>query len=270
MDHAGAVAGPLLAVFLLNWMLGRALLWHRGVESAGPAEMAAMRWLFAAAALPGLAATLSLGLLVREEPRDRGRCMAINRRPLHRISKLPPRFYLFLLSVALFTIGNSSDLFLIFYAQDRFSLGLGWVIGLWVGLHGSKIIFSLPGGWLADRWGRRVAILAGWFIYVAVYASIPFARDFEAVLALLLLYGAYYGMTEGAERALVADFALVEDRGKAYGWYHATIGCAAVPSSLIFGVFWARLGPKAAFMIGASLAAAALLLFACCIQRSRE
>jgi MFS family permease len=245
-------------------------LWHRGIEAAGPAEMTAMRWLFAAAAVPGLAATLSLGLLVREDPAGGGRRIAGNPRSRLRTSKLPSRFYLFLSAVAMFTLGNSSDLFLIFYAQDRFSLGLGWVISLWVGLHCSKIIFSLPGGWLADRWGRRVAIFAGWSIYAAVYAAMPFTPDLGTVLALLLLYGAYYGMTEGAERALVADFAVVENRGSAYGWYHGTVGWATVPASLIFGVFWARLGPKAAFLTGASLAAAALLLFACCLQRSRE
>jgi MFS family permease len=175
-----------------------------------------------------------------------------------------------LLAVALFTLGNSSDLFLIFYAQDRFSLGLGWVISLWVGLHGSKIFFSLPGGWLADRWGRRVAILAGWSVYAAVYAAMPFTSDFRAVMTLLLLYGAYYGLTEGAERALVADFAAVEDRGSAYGWYHATIGWATVPASLVFGVFWTRLGPKAAFLMGALLATGALLIFAWCLRRPQE
>ncbi len=110
MDHAGAVAGPLVAAFFLNLMLGRTLLWHRGIEGAGPGEMTAMRWLFAAAVVPGLAATLSLWLLVREKPRGGGSQIAFNRRPLRRKSKLPSRFYFFLLAVALFTLGNSSDL----------------------------------------------------------------------------------------------------------------------------------------------------------------
>ncbi|MEJ2661474.1 MAG: MFS transporter, partial [Desulfobacteraceae bacterium] len=270
MDHAGAVAGPLIAGLLLNAMLGRAMLLRRGIDATGADEMAALRWLFAAAAIPGLAATLSLWRLVQEKPRGGGSQIAIQRLPLRRESKLPSRFYIFLLAVALFTLGNSSDLFLIFYAQDRFGLGLGWVIGRWVGLHCSKIVFSLPGGWLADRWGRRVAIFLGWFIYAGVYTAMPFTSDLAAVLTLLILYGAYYGMTEGAERALVADFAVAQDRGRAYGWYHGTIGCAAVPASLIFGIFWARLGSKAAFLIGASLATAALLLFVGCLCRPQE
>lgn len=270
MDHAGAVAGPLVAGFLLSVMLGHAMLWGRGIEAVGPGEMAALRWLFAAAAIPGLAATVSLWRLVQEKPRVAGTQAADRQRPLRRKSKLPSRFYFFLMAVALFTLGNSSDLFLIFYAQDRFGLGLGWVIGLWVGLHISKIIFSLPGGWLADRWGRRTAILVGWSIYAVVYTAMPFTSSLGATWALLLLYGAYFGMTEGAERALVADFAVAEDRGRAYGWYHCTIGFATVPASLIFGVFWARLGPQAAFLIGATLAAGALLFFVCCLRPAQE
>jgi MFS family permease len=270
MDHSGAVAGPLVAGGFLYLMLGHAMMWHRGIEIADPGEMVALRWLFAAAAIPGLAATLSLWRLVREEPRMAGVHAAVAQRSPRRRPGLPSRFYLFLLAVALFTLGNSSDLFLIFYAQDRFGLGLGWVIGLWVGLHFSKILFSLPGGWLADQFGRGGAILAGWFIYVVVYVAMPFTSSLWAVGALLLIYGAYFGMTEGAERALVADFAVVEDRGRAYGLYHGTIGLATVPASLIFGVFWARLGPKTAFLIGAALAAGALLLLSCCLRRSSE
>jgi MFS family permease len=270
MDHSGAVAGPLVAGGLLYFMLGHGLLWRRGPEVADPGEMAALRWLFAAAAIPGLAATLSLWRLVRETPRIAGTQSAGTRRSPCRRSGLPSRFYLFLLAVALFTLGNSSDLFLIFYAQDRFGLGLGWVIGLWMGLHFSKILFSLPGGWFADQFGRSAAILAGWFIYAAVYAAIPFTSSLWASGGLLLFYGAYFGMTEGAERALVADFAAVEDRGRAYGLYHGTIGFATVPASLIFGVFWARLGPKTAFLIGAALAVGALLLLTCCLRRSPE
>jgi MFS family permease len=270
MDHTGAVAGPLFAGLFLNSMLGHAILWRRGIEAAGPEEMAALRWLFAAAAIPGLAATLSLWRLVRERPRLTGTQKVASQRTLSGESKLPFRFYLFLIAAALFTLGNSSDLFLIFYAQDRFGLGLGWVIGLWVGLHFSKIIFSLPGGWLADRYGRSVAIIMGWSIYTVVYIAMPFTLSLRAVWALLVLYGAYFGMTEGAERALVANFAGVENRGRAYGWYHGTIGFATVPASLLFGVFWARLGPKAAFLIGATLAAAALLLLVFCLRPNHK
>jgi MFS family permease len=90
----------------------------------------------------------------------------------------------------------------------------------------------------------------------------PFASHFGTVCALLFFYGVYYGMTEGAERALVADFVPAKDRGMAYGWYHCTVGFAALPASLMFGVFWTGFGPKPAFFIGALLAASAVFTLA--------
>jgi len=270
MDHAGAVAGPLAATAFLYLMLGHAMLWQHGNSEAGPREMVALRWLFALAALPGLVATISFWRLVRERPRPVRTLDADKGGLPPQRSKLNPRFFFFLLAVILFTLGNSSDLFLIFYAQTRFGLGLGWVINLWVLLHLSKIAFSLPGGWMADRIGRSAAIIAGWVIYSAVYIAMPFVSNFGTVCVLLLFYGVYYGMTEGAERALVADFVAVSDRGKAYGWYHGAVGIATLPASLIFGVFWAKFGPKLAFSIGALLATAAMVVLAGSLAHGRN
>ena len=262
MDHAGAVAGPLVAAAFLYLMLGQNMLWQHGNGAANSTEMIALRWLFALAAIPGLAATILLWKMVKEKPHPVKTDISPENAQPTGLSKLPSRFFFFLLAVVMFTLGNSSDLFLIFYAQTRFELSLGWIITLWILLHLSKIIFSLPGGWLADRFGRRVGIMAGWGIYAAVYMTIPLALHFWEVCALLLFYGVYYGMTEGAERALVADFVAPKDRGRAYGWYHGAIGLATLPASLIFGLFWAALGPKRAFFIGASLALTAMLLLA--------
>lgn len=260
MDHAGAVTGPLVAAAFLYLMLGQTVLWQHGNHAAGPGEMTALRWLFALAAVPGLAATIALWRLVQERPRPTGTPGVPEKTPSHEKSGLSPRFFFFLLAVILFTLGNSSDLFLIFYAQTRFGLGLGWVISLWILLHISKIIFSLPGGWLADRVGRRTAIVVGWLIYAMVYVAMPFASLFWMVYVLLLFYGVYYGMTEGAERALVADFASVRDRGRAYGLYHGAVGFATLPASLMFGIFWAEFGPMPAFFTGAILSTTAVLL----------
>jgi MFS family permease len=260
MDHIGAVLGPLAAAVFLYLVLGQGLIWQRGNGVVSAEEMRALRWLFACALAPGLAATLVLWWWVRETPSktnppDSGAL----EKPL-RAPALPPRFFVFLGAVTLFTLGNSSDLFLIFYTQTRFGLGLGWAIALWVMLHLSKIIFSLPGGRLSDRAGRRPAIITGWVIYIAVYLAMPFVSELRTACLLLLVYGSYYGMTEGAERAMVADFVPAPLRGKAYGLYHAAVGLAALPASFLFGVFWATLGPRAAFLIGASLAAAGLLI----------
>lgn len=262
MDHAGAVCGPVAAMVILTAMLGYGLVWRQGSVAATAAEMRAMRWVFAVALLPGLAATLVLWRRVSDvicAPDAGNQALDIPSPPA---TGLTSGFFIFLSAVVIFTLGNSSDLFLIFYAWTRFGLGLGWIIGLWVLLHLSKIAFSLPGGRFSDRVGRRPAIIAGWLIYIGVYAAMPFVSGLLIFCALLVVYGAYYGMTEGAERALVADFVPASIRGKAYGLYHGAVGFAALPASLLFGVFWAEIGPAAAFFIGASLAALALAVLA--------
>ncbi len=262
MDHVGAVGGPIFAAIFLYFMLGHHLLWSKAGGIANPEEMHALRWLFAIALIPGVAATFGLWRWAHDIPRKAmtpgtsDETTAAEKRPL------PRRFHIFLVAVVLFTLGNSSDLFLIFYAQTHYGLGLGWVIALWVMLHISKIIFSLPGGRFSDWAGRRPAIIIGWTIYVGVYVAMPFASQIWATCLLFVVYGAYYGMTEGAERALVADFVPSQVRGRAYGLYHGAVGLAALPASFVFGVLWAEIGPMTAFLIGASCAAAAIMVLA--------
>jgi MFS family permease len=275
MDHCGAVIGPLMAVVILYLFLGYGL-WHGSTAAATPAEMTALRWVFACALIPGIAAVAFLLLGVREkapQPGESGAAaLAAAVRPEQsRDSRLPlpRRFYAFLATVTLFTLGNSSDLFLVLYGKTAFDLGLLAVIGLWIVLHLSKIAFSLPGGLLADRLGRRFAIVTGWCVYVAVYIGMATAPAQHLFWTLIVIYGAYYGFTEGAEKALVADFVPSAFRGRAFGLYHGAVGLAALPASLLFGVFWKALGPRGAFTIGASLAAAATILLFVLLSRSR-
>lgn len=259
MDHAGAVAGPLFAIVFLYALMGESIEWRGGTGTAGPEEMRALRWLFAIAVVPGIVSTILLAWMVREPHAGVPPRTDIPER-LPSGNRLPQKFHLFLAAVVLFTLGNSSDLFLVFFAQSRFSLGLEWVIVLWIILHMAKISFSLPGGIFSDRAGRRPAILIGWMIYALVYLLIPFTFNFAAMCLLLVVYGAYYGMTEGAQLALVADFIPAPQRGQAYGLYHGAVGFAALPASLLFGVFWSVLGPTTAFLTGASFAAAASIM----------
>jgi MFS family permease len=131
---------------------------------------------------------------------------------------------------------------------------------LWTLLHISKIVFSLPGGRLSDKLGRRITIVAGWLVYIFVYLFITLVPDLWMVAVLIFLYGIYYGLTEGAERALVTDYIESSQRGRAFGYYHGAIGLAALPASLLFGLFWAQIGPRTAFLISAGLAATATIL----------
>lgn len=259
MDHTGAVLGPLLALVLLQWLLGYSF-WRGDQEAASAEEMAALRTVFAAALVPGLVALAVIAVWVREvaPPSPKVDPAA----PVRPEAPLPGRFYLFVAASGVFALGNSSDLFLLLYAHERFGYGLGGMITLWVALHVTKAASSVPGGLLADRLGRRVALLAGWAIYAAVYLGFAVADQAWQLWALLLLYGTYTGLTEGAAKALVADYTPAAHRGAGFGIFHAAVGLAALPASLLFGVFWAALGPRVAFSIGAGLAgvAAALLL----------
>ncbi len=283
MDHTGAILGPLAAIGILYALLGHGL-WrgHGGV--ARPDEMHALRWLFAIAVIPGLAAMVSLVGKVREiapKPAAPGGSAGRARLRPSRLgrqqngsagaspSHLPRRFYAFVGIVTLFALGNSSDLFLLLYGQTTFGFGMVQTIGIWIVLHLSKVVFSFPGGMLSDRYGRRPLILIGWTVYALVYLGMACVQTPGQFWALMAAYGIFYGMTEGAEKALVADFVPSEYRGTAYGVYHGAIGLAALPASLVFGLFWKELGAPVAFGIGAGLAGIAAVLLALLLSATR-
>jgi len=298
MDHTGAVIGPLLGYAVLAALVGSLLLWQKEARPSG-GEMRALRIVFLVALIPGLAAMVALIFKVREiapgagsgagatarrgdgatgQPKpgvlDAGKQKPPSKPTGHfqGWSLLPRRFYLFVGVVTLFALGNSSDLFILLYGQTAFGLGIAQVLALWVLLHVSKIAFSVPGGMLSDRLGRRPLIVAGWIVYALVYMGFAFVAGGPAwqFWALFAAYGVYYGMTEGAEKALVADFVAGEHYGTAYGVYHGAIGLAALPASLVFGVFWAVLGPQIAFGIGASLAGLAAVLLIVLLSAARR
>lgn len=263
MDHTGAVLGPVAVIVLLYVMLGYAKWGQPYAESTvAPEEMHAIRVLFGLALIPGLVAVLILVLRVREivpavsepaeEAEDDGRSWRA----------LPRDFYGFVGIVTLFALGNSSDMFLLLYAWKLFDMGLIAVVLLWIVLHISKIVWSIPGGLMSDRWGRRPVLLAGWTLYALVYLGFAFidAGSPWQFWLLIVAYGIYFGLTEGVEKALVTDYTPRRHRGTAFGVYHGAVGIAALPASLLFGVFWTAIGPQIAFGIGAGLAGAAALL----------
>ena len=239
-DHAGAVVGPLIAFALLSW------------------EQLDLRTVFLIAAIPGLLSVVVLVVGVRETPRTSEAPDAIENTaaaPLERTG-LGRRFWVFLAAVFLFTLGNSTDAFLILRA-NQLGVPVAMVPVLWAALHVVKSASSMPGGVLSDRVGRKPLILAGWAVYAAVYLAFGRATHAWHAWALFLAYGVFFGLTEGTERAMVADLVRRERRGTAFGWYNLAIGIGSLPASLLFGLVWDRFGPARAFEVGAALAFAA-------------
>ena len=175
------------------------------------------------------------------------------------------RFKSFLLITVVFTLGNSSDAFLILRAQERGLSVLG-VLALLVTFNLVYTLVSSPAGALSDRVGRRQLIAGGWLAYGFIYLGFALAGAAWQVWLLFALYGVYYGVAEGASKAMVADLVFPEQRGTAYGAYNAAVGLAAFPASLIAGLLWQGirgwegLGPRAPFVFGAAMALIAVVL----------
>ncbi len=230
-DHAGAVIGPLLAFALLSW---------GGLE---------LRHVFLLTAIPGALAVAMVVFGVREVPRE----VPEKSRKLDLRAPLGRRFWSFLAVLLVFTLGNSTDAFLLLRARDL-GIDAALIPILWALLHVVKALSSTPAGALSDRIGRKPLLIAGWVLYAAVYLALARADAAWQAWALFAVYGIYFGLTEGVEKALVADLVPADRRGSAFGWYNLALGVAALPASLLFGVIWDRAGAPAAFGFGAAMA----------------
>jgi MFS family permease len=241
MDNAGAFAGPLVAALLLKFVFSDE------------------RSVFLLAGIPGLAAVAVLIVSVREVPKERTLEPSAGRAP----ERLPRRFWFAIAVFVVFTLASSTDAFLLLRARD---LGIAiWEVPLlWAFFNGVKAIGGVPGGALSDRFGRIGTIVAGWGVYAAAYVGFALASRPAHVWGLFAFYALFYALTEGAERALVADLVPAGMRGRAFGVFHASVGLAALPASLFFGIWWKTFGPRSAFLIGAGIAVVAsvgLLIF---------
>ncbi len=236
LDHAGAVAGPVVAFLLLREM---------GLP---------LRTVFLLSGVPAAIALILIVFAVKERRPDAPLPSAPPASSLRR--RLDRKFWIYLGAVLLFTLGNSTDAFLLLRATDL-GLPVAWVPLLWAYLHVVKSTTGTFGGSLSDRFGRKPLLVSGWLLYAAVYVAFAFASATWHVWALFGAYGLFFSLTEGTERALVADMVATDDRGAAFGWFHLAVGLGALPASVLFGVLWDRYGPATAFVTGAALALAA-------------
>jgi len=250
MDHTGAVAGPLLGYLLV-------LLFAVDRNSPTAGEF---KKIFLAASIPAMAAVAVAAFYVREVKHKRRADDTLAPAPVRlSLQGFDSNFKRFLFLVALFTLSNSSDAFLLLRARTA-GVSVVALPLLWATLHVSKVVSSLYGGDLSDRLGRRRLIVSGWILYSAVYAGFAFVSNAFSVWVLFVIYGIYFGFAEGAEKALVADLVPVEKRGTAFGLYNLAFGITVLPASLLMGALWDWRGPQTAFIVSALLGSTAAVL----------
>ena len=245
-DTAGAFVGVLIALIVVWMAQGNRLNLTRATFQR------VVLW----SIIPAALAVLVLALGAQEVPIRRASSASPPRLTLRGLER---RFQGFLLIVVLFTLGNSSDAFLILRGQER-GLNVVAVLGMVLSFNLVYSLVSGPAGALSDRIGRRRVIVGGWLVYGLIYLGFALARAGWQVWVLFAAYGVYYGLAEGTAKALVADLVTPEQRGTAYGAYNAAVGVAAFPASLIAGLLWQGFGPwpgfgpAAPFLFGAVLA----------------
>jgi len=253
MDNAGSVLGPIVAFGLLRML-------------ELPARVVIM-----AAIVPGIISVLVLLLGVREpeeeaktdEPAKPAAPTAESKPTEAR--ELPPDLERYLLVLGLFTLGSSADSFLLLRAPDV-GVPAEWVPLLWLSLSLAKTAANMPGGWLADRIGYKKTLGIGWLLYAAFYGALPFVTTPIPFAIVVVLYGAYYGLAEGSERALLTALAPADMKGRAFGAMHAITGIAVLPANLLFGFLYGK-SVALAFGTSAVCAAAAAFLLALVVKK---
>ncbi|MBA2340530.1 MAG: MFS transporter, partial [Pyrinomonadaceae bacterium] len=249
MDHTGAVIGPLL---------GWAILWWVATNANAPTA-ADYTKVFLLASVPALAAVLVAAFAVREPRKTEAERTELPAPPKLSLRGFDTNFRRFLLILALFTLSNSSDAFLILRAQES-GVRASHIPLLWAALHVCKVVSSLVGGGFSDRFERRRMIAFGWMFYALVYAGFAYATSTLTVSLLFIIYGVYFGLTEGTEKALVADLVPAEKRGTAYGLYNLAFSVTVLPASVLMGQMWKHYGAQTAFLVSAAVGTIAAVM----------
>jgi MFS family permease len=239
MDNAGALGGTLLAVAALGWM-------HWPVDEV-------ILW----SAVPGVLVLLVLVFGVREPPRFIAEQTKINT-PLA-WSMLSPSMRRYLWVLVLFTFARASETFILLRGNEL-GMSLVQVLLLWATLNVCKSAASLPGGRLADIFGKRRITIISWSGYALSFVMLGLVEHSNALWFATVLYGLLIGLGEGSERALISLYADERERGTAFGWYHLAVGISAIPAGVLFGAVWHYRNAGDAFLFAGLLALLSVLL----------
>jgi MFS family permease len=246
MDPLGAVAGLVGAALLVYYSQGGMINLTR----------ATYQNLVLLAIIPGFISFFLLLTLVNDVAHATPK--AAEAKAGSEASRFDSNFKRYLAVMVFFTLGNSSDAFLMLRAQNL-GMAIGEIFALLAAFNLVSSLFSYPAGRLSDKVGRKTLISIGWLIYAGVYLGFALATNTIHIWMLYIVYGVYEGLTAGVEKAFVADLVPPEVRGTAYGLFNTAIGFSALPSSLIAGILWQEIGPAAPFVFGAILAFMALI-----------
>jgi predicted MFS family arabinose efflux permease len=233
------MVGPLIAAALLNWA---------GMD---------LRTVFLFAAIPGALSVIVVLATVRDKPTEAAPKPRTSL--LAGWSELGSGYKTYLLALLVFTLGGSTDAFLLLQLGHAGLSGSAIAV-TWAVFHGVKTVVSLAGGRMTDRFGARTLMIAGWFFYAAVYVAFSYQLPPAALVTVFILYGAYYGLTEPAERAWVTHLVPAHRVGTGFGFFHGVVGLTALPASIVFGLLWQAYGSQVAFLTGAGLALGGALL----------
>lgn len=268
MDTAGAMMGPLIVALLVMFLFGREFLMQPGER-----HRAIYHTIFIAAAVPAVLGWLVLSIFVKERRRPPlfpGEGPGVRSRPEIKLSALDKRFRIFLAIVMLFSIGNSSDAFLVLRATSG-PIRMDFLTFLWVYVvfNAFSAFVSLRSGIVSDRIGRKPLIVLGWLIFSLVYFAMARVSTPTGIWVWFIVYGIYYGLTEGMLRAYAVDLAPAHLRGTAVGAYFTFTGVALLPASLIAGYLWNMFGPSAPFYYGAATSLVSAVLLAALVRSER-
>jgi MFS family permease len=254
LDPLGAVFGAIGAAFLLWSFSGSNSI----VDSGSTIGEEVFRWIILIGSVPTIISALIVIFIVKDIVRP----APVNKAPARLMDAgIDKRFNKYLLYTIVFMLGASSDAFLLLRAQ---SLGVS-AAEIFLMIAALNIVTTLsayPAGILSDRLGRKNVVVAGWIYYALMYLAFAFASEGWHMWLLFSAYGLFYGLTEGVEKAYVADLVLPDKRGAAFGLYNGAVGIMLLPASLIAGLLWQEVGPEAPFIFGASVAAVGALLLA--------
>jgi MFS family permease len=246
MDTAGAFLGLVISAVIIY-----------AVQGGGNLTMASYRWMVIIGIIPAVLAVIILVAFVREK------ALASKGSPgagaaVFKKTPFNNKFKLFMIVIGIFTLGNSSDFFVILRAENMgvsaFNIALMLVL-----FNLTYFLVATPSGMLSDKLGRRKVIGIGWAVYALVYLGFAVSTSVWHIWLLFAAYGIYYGIVEGATKAFVADLVPPERRGTAYGYYNGLVGLMLLPASVLAGWLWEAVTPATPFYLGAGLAFLAMI-----------